>query len=272
MSSVRVIRGTQPQGCTELNLQWDCCTCHSTCPESEYLLLCVTYTCLQQQIQSASSIWEFEYSGFHSCQPWEQMASRPNFLAMIEDYRCINLSANGKQLKPATDLATLDQQQNLAYVLDVFPGLYCERISPAGSQPRTTVNKPVLIVGFLTGAAQNHTEPLDPNMMMGEEANIRLPATLESCCLANNEYREEYDGQAVLSADPRFHGTADPGNTTTNNSRNVESPQTYPQQSLHHKEAISSRGGPRGSRQPQPTHPAPRGESLFVMIKNKMWQ
>jgi hypothetical protein len=104
------------------------------------------------------------------------MARTLNFIAMIKDYQCINLSACATKLKPATDLVTPDQQRSLAYVLDIFPGLYCQRVTPAGSQLKTTVSQPVLIVNFSPRVSRNYTDPSDPITMMDGEANVPLPA------------------------------------------------------------------------------------------------
>lgn len=94
------------------------------------------------------------------------MARVPNFLDIIEDYRCINLSARAaRQLKPATDLATNNQQRSLAYVLDPFPELYCQRVTPASPQPMTTVSQPVLVVTFVPGTSP--ADRTDSGAVMG---------------------------------------------------------------------------------------------------------
>jgi hypothetical protein len=172
------------------------------------------------------------------------MAKIPNFLAIIENYRCINLSACAKQLKPAIDLVTPDQQQSLAYVLDIFPGLYCERLTPAGSQPRTTVSKPVLIVRFVPGVSRHRTYPSDPITILDGERNVPLPASLQ------------------------FAKNAD--DSTSNNSRRVEGHQTHSQRSQHHK-AMNSGGVAQESRRPQPPRPAPQDESLLGAWKKRIW-
>lgn len=195
------------------------------------------------------------------------MARIPNFLAMIEDYRCINLSARAKQLKPATDLVTPDQQQSLAYVLDIFPGLYCRRMTPAGSQPRTTVSKPVLIVSFVPGVSRDRTDFSDPITMMDGETSVPLSANLQSHRLADTERRVMKDSQAPPPTAPRSHGAEDTVDRTANNSRRVGGPQTHPQSSRYHKEVMNSRGGAQESPRPQPPRPAPQGEGIIGVLK-----
>ncbi len=195
------------------------------------------------------------------------MARIPNFLAMIEDYRCINLSACAKQLKPATDLVTPDQQRSIAYVLDIFPGLYCQRMTPAGSQPRTTVSKPVLIVSFVPRVSRHRIDSSDPIAMMDGETSVPLPASLQSHRSTDTERRVMKGSQAAPLTAPRSHGAEDADERTANNSRGVEGPQTHSQLSRYHKEVMNSRRGARESRQPQPPHLAPQSESLIGKIR-----
>ena len=187
------------------------------------------------------------------------MIRMPNFLAMIEDYRCINLSACGKQLRPSTDLVKLDQQQSLIYVIDIFPGLYCQRVTPAGSLPRTTVSKAVLIVDFVSGLSQHRTDHLDPITMMNGEASVALPVGFRSHPPTNSERRVVKDGQAMPPT-ASSHVADDADYRTANNSRSLGDPQIQSQQSLHLKEVAISREGARESRRPQPPHPAQQGE------------
>lgn len=65
-------------------------------------------------------------------------------------YECINLATRGKKLRPETDLKTPDQMKRLAYVLDVFPGLYCQMITETGCSPREILKAPLLIVSFVS--------------------------------------------------------------------------------------------------------------------------
>jgi hypothetical protein len=195
------------------------------------------------------------------------MARIPNFLAMIEDYRCINLSACAKQLKPATDLVTPDQQQSLAYVLDIFPGLYCQRMTPAGSQLRTIVSKPVLIVNFVSGVSRHRTDSSDPITMIDGETSVPLPASLQSHRSTDTERRVMKDSQAPPPTAPRSHGAEDADDRTANNSRRVGGPQTHSQSLQYHKEVMNSRGGARESRRPQPPRPAPQDEGVIGMLK-----
>jgi hypothetical protein len=48
-------------------------------------------------------------------------------------------------LKPATDL-TRDETDRLVYLLDVFPGLYCQRVDSENSSTVYTIAQPVLLV------------------------------------------------------------------------------------------------------------------------------
>ncbi|KFY86900.1 hypothetical protein V500_07320 [Pseudogymnoascus sp. VKM F-4518 (FW-2643)] len=218
---------------------------------------------LSQKIQSASSIWEFKYSEWCDCEPEKPMATMPNFRAIIEDYQCTNLSARGKQLKTATDLATPDQQQSLVYMLDIFPGLYCQRMTPAGFQPRTTVNKPVLIVSFDSGVSQQHTDPLDPIMRVDRETSVPLPNTVQTHRSTDGDRRVMKDGQAPARTAPHSLDAEDADHRTASSSRRVEGASTRSQSSRHHQEAMNSSGGARGRSQEQPRHPAPKDEGFI---------
>ena len=103
-----------------------------------------------------STLWGFEYSAWYDCKPGEHVSRTSEFLNILQEYRCINLSANGKTLKPTTELTTLERQRSLIYLLDIFPGLYCQRVTAAGPQPVSTTSQPVLLVTFLS---QNPAEP-----------------------------------------------------------------------------------------------------------------
>ena len=180
------------------------------------------------------------------------MARIPNFLALIENYRCINLSACAKQLKPATDLVTPDQQRSLVYILDIFPGLYCQRMTPAGSQPRTIVSEPVLVVTFVSGVSRNRPDPSEPITMMDGEKSVPLPASLRSQRSTDIEHGVMKDNQAPPPTAPRSHDAEDADDRTANDSPRVWGPQAHSESSRYHKEVVNSRGGARESRRPQP--------------------
>jgi hypothetical protein len=199
------------------------------------------------------------------------MARVPNFLGIIENYRCINLSACAKQLKPATDLVTPDQQRSLAYVLDIFPGLYCQRLTPAGSQPRTTVSEPVLIVSFVPGVSRHLTNPSDPITITDRETSVRMPARLQFHHSTNTERRVMKDNQAPPSTAPRSYGAENADDRTANNSRRIGGHQTDSQRPQHHKQVMNSGGVARESRQPQPPRTAPQDESLMGVLKKRLW-
>ena len=188
------------------------------------------------------------------------MATMPNFRAIIEDYQCTNLSARGKQLKTATDLATPDQQRSLVYMLDVFPGLYCQRMTPAGFQPRTTVSKPVLIVSFDSGVSQQHTDPI---MRVDRETSVPLPNTVQTHRSTDGDRRVMKDGQAPARTAPHSLDAEDGDHRTASSSRRVEGASTRSQSSRHHQEAMNSSGGARGRSQQQPRHPAPKVEGFI---------
>lgn len=113
---------------------------------------------LAQKTQSAPTIWAFRYSDYSNYQPGEFGSRLPNFLNNIKDYRCINMSNRGKRLKPATDLATKEQQENLVYVLDISPGLYCQRVTAGDSPSVSTISQPVLLVIFAANDAHMNTQ------------------------------------------------------------------------------------------------------------------
>ncbi len=191
------------------------------------------------------------------------MTRTPDFLAIIENYRCINLSAYAKQLKPATDLVTLDQQRSLAYVLDIFPGLYCQRMTPAGSQPRTTVSEPVLVVSFAPGG--------ESITAMHGETSVPRPASLQSHRSPNTESRVTKDSQAPPPITPHSYGAEDAEDGTANNSQVVGGHQTHSQRSQYREEAMNSGGVARESRRPQPPRPAPQDEGIIESLKKKYW-
>ncbi len=199
------------------------------------------------------------------------MARIPNFLTMIEDYRCINLSACAKQLKPAIDLATSDQKRSFEYVLDIFPGLYCQRITPAGSQPRMTVSKPVLIVRFATGLPQHRTDTLDPLTMMDGGTSVPLHASLQSHHLINTGSRVMKGNQTPAPKASHSGGTGDAHRRTANNSQKIENPQKRPQSSRYHEEVRNSCEGRRESQQLQPPHPELQNEGFFGGVLKRLW-
>lgn len=101
------------------------------------------------------------------------MARQPDFLAKINDCQCSNISTHMTQLEPTIDLATLEKQQSLTYVLDVFPGLYFERVDAEhGRHPRVTTNKPVLIVSTTPRAFRNRTNPSGLTALIREPQSI----------------------------------------------------------------------------------------------------
>lgn len=194
------------------------------------------------------------------------MAIMPNFLAIIEDYRCTNLSAYGKQFKIAADLATPDQQRRLVYILDIFPGLYCQRMTPAGFQQRTTVSKPVLIVSFVSDVSQRLTDPSDPITGMDGKTNVPLPDTVKAHRSANVDCIVMKGGQAQARSAPHSLDAEDADYRTENSSRGVDGSLTHPQSSCYHQEAMDSRGGARGRLQ-QPRRPALNNKGFIGAIK-----
>ncbi|KIM95285.1 hypothetical protein OIDMADRAFT_148926 [Oidiodendron maius Zn] len=252
---------------------------------------------LARKVQSASSIWEFKYSEWCDCRPGELMAEISNFLAIIEDYRCINLSARAKQLKLATDLATVSQQRSLAYVLDIFPGLYCQRITPGGSQPKTTVSQPVLIVSFAPRISQQSTHHSDSRDMTNEQTRARVPTAPHSNRSGNAESRTANNSRAPPTApvpsrpdgleSAKIVDEEGPPPGVMNrmdykaeryNQRDramfdsgvEKSSHVHSQSSRYHTEGGGSRGEARKSRQPAPSHPAPQEEGFMGRVK-KLW-
>ncbi|KAH6671164.1 hypothetical protein B0J14DRAFT_656150 [Halenospora varia] len=123
---------------------------------------------LAHKTQSSSSIWHFRYSDFLAHKPGEFGSRIPNFLSNIQEFRCINMSNRDRFLKPANELTTREEKESLLYVLDIFPGLYCQRVTAGDSLPLSTVNRPILLVAF--ASKENHThkqqglsEPVDPD-------------------------------------------------------------------------------------------------------------
>lgn len=178
------------------------------------------------------------------------MARIPNFLTIIEDYWCINLSARAKQLKPATDLVTSDRQRRLAYVLDIFPGLYCQSMTLVGLQPKTTVKKPVLIVRFIAEVSEHHADTSDPPIVMAWDANV-LPPTSTQSHRSTKAEREVMKGiQVPLPITKNSHDTENADNKTAND------PQPHSKPSRYHNEVVKSREGAQEGRLPQPVRPA----------------
>jgi hypothetical protein len=225
------------------------------------------------------------------------MAEIPNFLAIIEDYRCINLSARAKQLKPATDLATVGQQRSLAYVLDIFPGLYCQRITPVGSQPRTTVSQPVLIVSFAPSISQQSTHHSDSRDMTNEQTRARVPTAPHSNRSDNAESRTANNSRAPPTApapsspddlesakivDEEWPPLGDmnrmdyraerynQGDRAMFDSGVEKGSHVHSQSSRYHIEGRGSRGEARKSRRPSPSRPAPQDEGFIGKVK-KFW-
>lgn len=212
------------------------------------------------------------------------MAEMPNFLAIIEDYRCINLSARAKQLKPAIDLVGADQQRSLAYILDVFPGLYCQRITAAGSQPRRTVSQPVLIVSFVPSLSQ-HT---DYREMMDEQKRAQEPTVPRSNRPNNaenttNNYRAPPAATAPSSHPHNLESAVvdeerpslgmnykaeryDQGDRDMRDSQVERGFHAHSQSSLHHAEGGGSRGGARESRRRRAPRPAPQNAGFWERL------
>jgi hypothetical protein len=118
--------------------------------------------------QSSSSIWYFRYSDFLAHKPGSFGSRIPNFLSSIQEFRCINLSNRDKLLKPANELTTREEKESLLYVLDIFPGLYCQRVTAGDSPPPSTINQPILLVAFASKEAHPHSQqglstPVDPD-------------------------------------------------------------------------------------------------------------
>jgi hypothetical protein len=225
------------------------------------------------------------------------MAEIPNFLAIIEDYRCINLSAHAKQLKPATDLATVGQQRSLAYVLDIFPGLYCQRISLVGSQPRTTVSQPVLIVSFAPRISQQSTNHSDSRDMTNEQTRARVPTTPHSNRSDNAESRttnksrapptapapsrpddfesakiidEEWPPLGVMNRMDYKAERYNQGDRAMLDSEVERGSHVHSQSSRYHTEGGGSSGEALKSRRPPPSRPARQDEGLIGKVM-KLW-
>lgn len=221
------------------------------------------------------------------------MAEIPNFLAIIEDYRCINLSARAKQLKPATDLATVGQQRNLAYVLDMFPGLYCQRITSGGSQPRTTVSQPVLLVSFAPSISQQSTHHSDSRDMTNEQTRARVPTASHSNRSENADSRatnnsrapptapalsrpddldsakiidEEWPPLGVMNRMDYRAERYNQGDRAMFDSGVEKGSSMHSQSSRYHTEGRGSRGEAQKSRLPSPSHPAPQGEGFIGKV------
>jgi hypothetical protein len=181
------------------------------------------------------------------------MARKPNFLAAVTDYTCINISARAKQLKPATDLATPGQQRSLAYVLDVFPGLYCQRVTAEGSQPRATISKPVLIVSLGQILPEHQIQPLHSNMTMdGGPSNI-LHGSLRSHYTADSEHRVIKSIEAPSHRARRSHRAERPDYRLEDNLSTEAGLQTQPQSSPS-GEDMNNPGRIRETRRQQPHH------------------
>ncbi|KAG4432937.1 hypothetical protein IFR05_011583 [Cadophora sp. M221] len=247
---------------------------------------------LARKVQSATSIWEFKYSEWCDCKPGEFVAGMPNFLAMVEDYRCINLSARAKQLKPATDLATVGQRRSLAYVLDIFPGLYCCRITPVGFQPRTTVSQPVLIVNFAPRISQQSTHHSDSRDIPNEQTRARVPTAPHSNRSENAESRttnnsrapptapapsrpddldstkivdEEWPPLGVMNQMDYEAEHYNQGDRAMFDSGVEKGSRVHPHSSRHHTGG-GSRGEARKSQRPPPSRPAPQDEGFIGKV------
>jgi hypothetical protein len=117
--------------------------------------------------QAAISIWTFEYSDYSQCQPGEFGSNVPDFLTVVKEFRCINMSNGHKLLKPDIDLRSREQQDAFVYVLEVFPGLYCQRVTAGDALPVSTMSQPLLLVAFATA------EP--PHLYDGTSQNLLIP-------------------------------------------------------------------------------------------------
>jgi hypothetical protein len=130
---------------------------HKVCLHIHFLPIYTNYTDTRKT-QSASSIWVFGYSDYLASKPGEFGSRLPNFLANIQHFRCINLSKRGKLLNQDTDLTTREEQQSLCYMLDIFPGLYCQRVAAASSPLSSTISQPIILVAFATEDALDRTQ------------------------------------------------------------------------------------------------------------------
>jgi hypothetical protein len=77
------------------------------------------------------------------------------------------MSNGDKLLKPDIDLRTREQQEALVYVLEVFPSLYCQRVTAGDALPVLTMSQPLLLVAFATAEPPAPTqrdvpEPANP--------------------------------------------------------------------------------------------------------------
>jgi len=106
--------------------------------------------------QSASSIWTFKYSDYSKYPPGQFGAKLPNFLDNIKDFKCINMSNRNRTLNLDTGL-TKEQKKILLYMLDIFPGLYCQRVTAGDSPPVSTISQPVFLFSFATNGTHAHT-------------------------------------------------------------------------------------------------------------------
>jgi hypothetical protein len=91
------------------------------------------------------------------------------------------MSNGHKVLKPDIDLRTREQQEALVYVLEVFPGLYCQRVTAGDALPVLTMSQPLLLVAFATAEPPAPTrrdvpEPANP----GTVNQIRHPSPARS--------------------------------------------------------------------------------------------
>jgi hypothetical protein len=170
------------------------------------------------------------------------MAGKPNFIAVLTDYDCINISARAKHIKPATDLATPEQQWGLAYVLDVFPGLYCQSMTPAGSQPAMTINQPVLIVSSGRSPSQHQAPSSESTITMDGEPSDLLHDTRRSHNTTDTECRVRIDNKALHHHTSEYYRTERGDYGPENNSPRRESSQTQPRPPSNRKDINDSKG------------------------------
>lgn len=197
-------------------------------------------------------------------------------------------------MKPATDLATIDQQRSLAYILDIFPGLYCQRITPVGSQLRTTVSQPVSIVNFAPKVSQKSTHHSDYRDKTNEKTRAQAPTAPRSNRSYNAVSRTTNNSRATLTAPtPSRPNDLESAkvigeewrpldvldgmdyNAERYNQRDramVDSEvekgsRVHSQSSRYHTEEGGSRGEAQRGRRPPPSRPAPQNEGFVGAIK-----
>ena len=192
----------------------------------------------------------------------------PNFLADVQDFRCINMF-NRKLLKPATDLVTRVQQESLIYMLDIFPGLYCQRVTTGACPPVSTISQPVLLVAFDTIQDQARTQPEksknDAHVQYEMEENSQ-PTRLEGMTIhpysqhARNENNQPVQPEAETNhPNARYKRNEKNQSTIPESSsnhpnvqyeRNENDPSTQTGRNNHHDQAQRPNHRSLGSKQP----------------------